>query len=107
MKLYQYYEDCGRMGSIEGLLILTDEEVTKYKQYTNYLWWDELLGKHSEGNFMFSDDTLTVIDIPEDVVKILHDKIGKVVSGPFDLEYFNELIQEATGEDDDEWEDEE
>jgi hypothetical protein len=106
MKLYQYYEDCGRMGSIEGLLILTDEEVTKYKQYTEVLYWDELLGKHSEGNFLFSDDTLTVIDIPEDVVKILHDKIGKVVSGPFDLDYFDELIQEAFGKDSDEWEDE-
>lgn len=107
MKLYQYYEDCGRMGSIEGLLILTDEEVAKYKQYTNHLYWDELLGKHSEGNFLFSDDTLTVIDIPEDVVEILHDKIGKVVSGPFDLDYFDELIQEAIDEDGDEWEDEE
>jgi len=106
MKLYQYYEDCGRMGSIEGLLILTDEEVEKYKQYTNHLYWDELLGKHSEGNFLFSDDTLTVIDLPVDVVKILHDKIGKVVSGPFDLDYFDELIQEAIDEDGDEWEDE-
>lgn len=106
MKLYQYYEDYGRMGSIEGLLILTDDEVTKYKEYTNHLYWDELLGKHSGGNFLFSDDTLTVIDIPEDAVKILHDKIGKVVSGPFDLDYFDELIQEAIENEEDEGEDE-
>lgn len=99
MKLYQYYEDCGRMGSIEGLLILTDQEAAKYKQYTNYLWWDELLGKHSEGYFNFSDDTLTIIDIPEDVVEILHNKIGKVVSGPFDLDYFDEQIEEGIASD--------
>lgn len=96
MKLYRYYEDYGRMGSLEGLLILTDEEAAKYKQYTNYLWWDELLGKHSEGHFNFSDDTLTVIDIPGDVVEILHENIlGKVVSGPFDLNYFDEQIEEG------------
>lgn len=105
MKLYQYYEDCGRMGSIEGLLILTDQEAARYKQYTNYLWWDELLGKHSEGYFNFSDDTLTVIDIPEDVVEILHDKIGKVVSGPFDLDYFDELIEEGIASDEEDEDD--
>ena len=99
MKLYQYYEDCGRMGSIEGLLILTDEQVAKYKEHSHNLYWDELLGKHSEGHFDFSDETLTVIDIPEDVVKILLDKIGNVLSGPFDLEYFDEMIEEAKEED--------
>lgn len=106
MKLYQYYEDYGRMGTIEGLLILTDEEVVKYKEHTDCLWWDELLGKHSEGYFNFSNDTLTVVDIPEDVVKILRDKIGKVVSGPFDLEYFDEMIEEAIENEEDEDEDE-
>lgn len=99
MKLYQYYKDYGRMGAIEGLLILTDEQVEKYKNAE--LWWDELLGKHSEGYFDFSDKTLTVIDIPEDVVNILYDKLGSVLSGPFDLEYFDEQIEENQEEDED------
>lgn len=94
MKLYRYYEDCGRMGDIEGLLFLTDEEVAKYKEYSHCLWWDELLGKHSEGNFHFSDDTLSVIELPEEVITTLYDVIGNVVSGPFDLEYFDEQIEE-------------
>lgn len=93
MKLYQYHEDYGRMGSIEGLLILTDEQIEKYKNAE--LWWDELLGKHSEGYFNFSDETLIPLDIPEDIVEILYKKLGNVLSGPFDLEYFDEQIQES------------
>jgi hypothetical protein len=98
MKLYRYYEEYRRMGSIEGLFILTDEEVEKYKKYTSYLYWDELLGKHSEGHFNFSDDTLEVIDLPEEVVALLHDKLGKVISGPFDFDYFDEIIDEENAE---------
>lgn len=94
MKLYKYYEDCGRMGEIEGLLILTDEQKERYIKYTNCLHWDELLGKHSEGTFDFSDKTLTEIDLPEDVVSILYRELGEVLSGPFDYAYFNEQIEE-------------
>lgn len=95
MKLYRYYEDCGRMGSIEGLFILTDEEVEKYKEYTDVLYWDELLGKHSEGTYLFNNETLEEIELPEEVVNILLEKIGKVISGPFDFEYFDEMIEES------------
>lgn len=94
MKLYRYYESVGRMGDIEGLLFLTDEEVTKYKEYTHCLWWYEVLGKHSEDNFHFSDTTLSVIELPEEAIKALYDAVGSVVSGPFDLGYFEEQIEE-------------
>lgn len=101
MKLYRYYEDYGRMGSIEGLFFLTEEKLNFYKKYTNMLYWDELLGKHSEGTFDFSDETITAIDIPEDAAQILRDAIGSdVISGPFDFEYFDEII-EMNGDDED------
>lgn len=102
MKLYTYYEDYGRMGSIEGVFFLTDEEAEKYKTYTEHLYWDELLGKHSEGYFSFSDETLTAIDLPSDTVELLYEKLGKVVSGPFDFEYFDEIIQARIEEDEEE-----
>lgn len=98
MKLYRYYEDYGRMGAIEGLFFLTDEEAEKYKNYSGAIYWDELLGKHSEGYFNFSEDTLEVIELPEEVVATLYDKLGKVLSGPFDFEYFDEIIQERMDE---------
>jgi hypothetical protein len=95
MKLYRYFEDYGRMGAIEGLLILTDDQMTRLQQNTDCLYWDELLGKHTGGTFDFVE-CCSEIPIPEDVVKVLSQYLGPVVSGPFDLEYFDELIDEQT-----------
>jgi len=92
MKLYRYFEDYGRMGSIEGLLILTDDQMTRLQQNTDSLYWDELLGKHSEGTFDFAA-WCCEIPVPEDVVEVLFKNLGSVVSGPFDLEYFEECIE--------------
>jgi len=92
MKLYRYFEDYGRMGSIEGLLILTEDQITRYQQNTDSLYWDELLGKHSGGTFDFVE-CCSEIPIPEDVVEVLFQNLGSVVSGPFDLEYLDECVE--------------
>lgn len=105
MKLYRYIEDFGRMGHLEGLFFLTDEELEHYKKHTDCLIWDELLGKHSEGTFNFSDETLEEIDIPAESRKVLYEALGRVVSGPFDFEFFDEMIEEQKEEEDDETED--
>lgn len=92
MELYQYYQDFGRMGAIEGLFFATKEEIEKYSKAR--LWWCDLLGKHSEGYYEFSDETLTVVDIPFSAACMLYEALGKVVSGPFDFGYFDEQIEE-------------
>jgi len=92
MKLYRYFEDYGRMGSIEGLLILTEDQITRYQQNTDSLEWYELLGKHSGGTFDFVE-CCSEIPIPEDVVEVLFQNLGSVVSGPFDLEYLDECVE--------------
>ena len=98
MKLYSFYEYYGRSGSIEGLLILTDEEYNKLTSFKGGIYWNELLGKHSEGHHTFDEETLSDLGIPEDVVKILYDKIGSVVSGPFDLDHIWEQVDEWEAE---------
>jgi hypothetical protein len=95
MKLYRYFEDYGRMGVIEGLLILTEAQMKRYQKNTGCLCWDELLGKHSEGTFDFVG-CCSEIPIPEDVVRVLFQHLGSEVSGPFNLEYFDECIDEKT-----------
>ena len=92
MKLYRYFEDYGRMGSIEGLLILTEDQITRYQQNTDSLEWYELLGKHTGGTFDFVE-CCSEIPIPEDVVEVLFQNLGSVVSGPFDLEYLDECVE--------------
>jgi hypothetical protein len=92
MKLYKYSQDCGRMGSIEGVFFLEPDEAEFLSQYN--LSWDELLGKHSEGYYDFSDETLTEIVLPDGIASILYNAVGKVLSGPFDFDYFKEQIEE-------------
>ena len=95
MKLYQYFEDHGRMGSIEGLFFLSDEELKLIRGARIY--WDELLGKHSEGVFDFSEENLTEIVMTKEAAAELFDTLGQVVSGPFDMEYILEEAKEQNG----------
>lgn len=92
MKLYAYYEDFGRMGSLEGLFFSDEDEIAALKEYP--FWWDELLGKHSEGEFTFNNDTLSTLDVPEDVCLLLYGIFGKVISGDLDFDSFYEQIAE-------------
>ena len=93
MKLYRYFEDCGRMGAIEGLFFSNPEELAKLQEH--HLYWFDLLGKHSEGFYDFSKDCVEEINIPEEAAAILYEVMGKVISGPFDFDYFEEYITES------------
>jgi len=90
MKLYRYYEDCGRMGSIEGLIFLSKEELKILRG--SRVYWDDLLGKHSEGYFDFSKENLTEVKMSKEASAELFNILGQVVSGPFDLDY---MLEEA------------
>ena len=88
MKLYRYSIDYGRMGDIEGVFFSTDEELKTAKGKEVYL--DDVLGKHSEIVFDFDPDILEEIVLPDDVIKILFDAVGKNVSGINPLEFIYE-----------------
>lgn len=93
LKLWQYYEDCGRMGSLEGLFIMTEGEL--YTKYMNReFYWDELLGKHSEGYFNITEDTVTDLEVPSSVLEVLLGKTGRIISGDLDFDYFDEQLSE-------------
>lgn len=44
--IYQFYQDCGRMGELEGLFIAERDDVEAI--IGNTLYFNEVLGKHSE-----------------------------------------------------------
>lgn len=60
MKLYKYSQDFGRMGSLEGVFALTDEEyargIAKGEVYLG-----EVLGKHSEVTAYIQPSTVTML----------------------------------------------
>jgi len=90
-KLYKYHEDCGRMGSLEGLVILTPEELSWLKAHSEKLRWDEVLGKHSSGTYVFDDDTLNLVPITDAAVEELFAALGSTLSGCIDMPSLKEL----------------
>ncbi len=83
-KLYQFYWDCGRAGSVEGLFIAEEDFVNKH--IGNSVYFGEILGKHSEVEGTMDEDDLKIIDIPNNVVELLEEKLGKTISGYNPLE---------------------
>lgn len=84
-KLYQFYWECGRQGSLEGLFIADEQEVEK--SIGQEVYFGEVLGKHSEVYGDLKEGDISEIEIPEDVVSILESKLGKTISGYNPLVY--------------------
>lgn len=84
-KLYSFELDWGRMGSLDGLFIADEKEVADAIGKTVY--FGEALGKHSEVEDEMTEEMFEAIDLPEDVLNILEQKIGITLSGynPLDI----------------------
>lgn len=82
--LYEFYFDCGRMGSLEGLFLSTDRKVNSI--LGQEIYFGEVLGKHSEVYGTIEKNQIKKLDAPEDVIKWLDETFGNTVSGynPFD-----------------------
>ena len=95
-KLFSFYADCGRQGSLEGLFIATQEEVDK--AIGKYMYFGEVLGKHSEVEGELEADEITLVSDDEPKVKWLESILGSCVSGFNPLEY----IQDSEEDEDEE-----
>jgi hypothetical protein len=58
-KLYEYSEDFGRIGTLSGRMLLTDEAHDQLLGKS--AWASEYLGKHSEVEVNFTADTVRLI----------------------------------------------
>lgn len=99
MKLYRYQQDYGRMGDLDGVFI-ADETDLKWFMGAE-VWVYDVLGKHSEIQVSFNENTVKELAVSEQAVQELFDVLGKDVSGmtPYSLDY---LIEEWHGERDEE-----
>lgn len=88
LKLYSFYLDYGRMGDLEGLFIAKEEDVKSI--IGKEVDFGEVLGKHSWVQAEMEESMFEVIDVPEEVVKILLDKVGEDISGYNPLSYYEE-----------------
>jgi hypothetical protein len=58
-KLYRFHWDCGRNGSIDSVLLLTDAEIDSHLGQT--VCFGEVLGKHSHIDGTFDREDLTLL----------------------------------------------
>lgn len=93
--LYEFYWDCGRSGSIEGLFI--EEEKNIKKIVGKDVYFGEVLGKFSEVYGTIEEGEITKVDIPTDVVELLENKIGETLSGFNPFNYLQFTCKECNG----------
>jgi hypothetical protein len=94
-KLFSFYADCGRMGSLDGLFIATQEEVDK--AIGKYMYFGEVLGKHSDVQGELEAHEVTLVSEDTEKVEWLEGLLGSSVSGFNPLDY----IQDSDEEEDD------
>jgi hypothetical protein len=99
--LYSFYVDCGRMGSLDGLFIATQDEVDK--AIGKYMYFGEVLGKHSEVEGNLEAHEIKLVSDDQEKVDWLLDLLGVSVSGFNPLAY----IQDSDEDEEEEYEDDE
>ena len=57
-KIYEFYEDFGRMGDLSSIFVVDSETVEKVMD--KEIYFGEVLGKHSEIYTVLCDDNLSV-----------------------------------------------
>jgi hypothetical protein len=95
-KLFSFYADCGRQGSLEGLFIATQEEVDK--AIGKYMYFGAVLGKYSEVEGNLEAHEITLVADDQEKVEWLESILGSSVSGFNPLEY----IQDSEEDEDEE-----
>jgi len=79
-KLYKYELDCGRMGVVDGLFIADEDEVNE--AMGKYVYFGEILGKHSDIGCDLQESQLTVKSDDPGFVERLEAVIGsETISG--------------------------
>jgi len=89
LKLYSFYADCGRMGSLSGLFVEDDSVVAK--AIGKHAYFGEVLGKHSEIEGTLEESEITVVSEDQDKIQWLIEVTGGwwSISGINPMDYIN------------------
>ncbi len=84
--IYRFYWGCGRMGDVEGVFIAKEEDIKN--AIDKYVYFGEILGKHSEVYGNLEDKDLTIMSSDPNAIKVLREifKYG-TISGYNPLDY--------------------
>lgn len=87
--LWKFYWNCRRQGSVEGLFVATEEEVKN--AVGEYVYFGEILGKHSEIYGTIEEGEIEKVDVDSDAVEKVTKFLGDSWSGYNPLDYIREM----------------
>lgn len=93
--LYEFFEDCGKMGEISGLFIADSEDVVKAFGRTIYM--GDVLGKHSEIDIDLSAENVKLLSNDIDKIEWLQNEVFSgetTLSGYNPLDYLDDYEEE-------------
>lgn len=90
--LVRFYWDCGRTGSVEGLFITTKADLNK--AYDKYVYFGEILGKHSEVCGTLERSDVEFVSEDQDFIQKLEELLGSDISGYNPLDYIQDEEEE-------------
>jgi hypothetical protein len=95
--IYKFYQDHGRMGSLEGIFVASQKEVKRLIDSQKEVYFGEVLGKHSEIYGAITENEITMVSDDPAFVGLFdaHD----LSSGYCPLDYIEDVDED--GEDDD------
>lgn len=96
--LCEFYWDCGRMGGLEGLFIIENE--TLEKMIGKYVYFGEVLGKHSNIEGTLEREDFTIKSEDQEFIQKLEDLLGSDLSG-YNPVYYVSFDEDEEDEDND------
>jgi hypothetical protein len=84
-KLYKFYWNCRRQGSVNGLFIADEKEVKDI--IGEEVYFGEILGKHSEIYGTIEEGEITEVKVSEITIKEMEEVLGSTISGYNPLNY--------------------
>lgn len=90
MKLYKFFWDCGRMGSLDGLFAAEPDALEE--AIGHELYFGEVLGKHSEIYGPLSKEDIELLPIDDVTVQVLIEAFGDTTFSGFNpvAQYFEQ-----------------
>lgn len=86
--LWKFYWDCGRMGSVEGLFVATEDEVRA--AIGKHVYFGEILGKHSDIFGDIDEGDIQKLDLDSNTVEKVTALLCETWSGYNPLQYLSE-----------------
>ncbi|MGI9526986.1 MAG: hypothetical protein ACR2MS_07760 [Weeksellaceae bacterium] len=91
IKLWKFYWDCGRMGSIDGLFLASSKDVENL--FEKRVYFGEVLGKFSEIYGTIKERNFKEIEVDAATIEALS-KYGPTLCGRNPLDYYEEEEEE-------------